>query len=195
MRMRTKLQKLKKSLKKLLVRTQSSHFYSGMGRIVRKELQIREASRADWDEVHAILNPGAADPPLPQGENCTTYIAKRKGRVIGYVQLVHAEKESGLPPGLWLFSLWVKVWYRRMGVGELLSLRVVQAARERGAAELYLMLFEDNLPAVRLYRKLGFKPRIFPELEDRLNTAEQSCGRKQVVMAASMQDVIDPDSP
>jgi ribosomal protein S18 acetylase RimI-like enzyme len=195
MRMRNKLQKLKKPLKKLLVRTQSSRFYGGMGRIVRKELQVLEVSRADWEVVHAILNPGAADPLLPQGEKCTTYIAKRKGRVIGYVQLVHAEKGSGLPPGLWLFSLWVRVWYRRMGVGELLSLRVAQAARERGAVELYLMLFEDNLPAVRLYQKLGFKPRVFPELEDRLDTAEQSCGRKQVVMAVSVQDVIDPDSP
>ena len=182
------MQKLKISLKKLVVRVQGFRAYGWVGRIIRRELQIREASQADWEEVHAMLNPGAEDPP-PQGANCTNYVAKRKGKVIGYVQLVHAEEGSGLPEGQWLFGLWVRTGFRRMGVGELLTLRVAQAASERGAAELRLMLFEDNVAAVRLYQKLGFKPRFFPELGERLDKEERASGRKHVVMAASLQSV------
>ena len=64
-----------------------------------------------------------------------------------------AKKRTSLPVGLWLFSLGVRLKYRRLGVGELLTLRVVQIARERRALELCLLVFEDNLPAMRLYHK------------------------------------------
>ncbi len=91
-----------------------------------------------------------------------------------------------MPEGLWLFSLGVRLKYRRLGIGELLSRRVVQVARERGAPELYLLVFEDNRPAVRLYHKLGFKQRTVSTMEEMLKREKQTYGRRRVVMVTSL---------
>jgi ribosomal protein S18 acetylase RimI-like enzyme len=82
-----------------------------------------------------------------------------------------------------------------MGVGEMLSLRIVRAARERGAEGLGLMLFEDNLPAVRLYQKLGFQKHDFPGLKERFEEEERAGGRRHMSMMVSFQDPNRRESP
>ena len=44
-----------------------------------------------------------------------------------------------------------------MGLGRLLTERLLKALRRRGAARIYLEVQADNLPAISLYRKLGFR--------------------------------------
>ncbi|GFN32120.1 GNAT family N-acetyltransferase [Paenibacillus xylaniclasticus] len=46
--------------------------------------------------------------------------------------------------------------YRNQGYGEQLMLNVLKWARLNGAAQAYLAVVLDNVPAVRLYNKVGF---------------------------------------
>ena len=46
--------------------------------------------------------------------------------------------------------------YRRKGIGEALLSALIQYGTERGLSVLFLEVREGNLPALSLYRKLGF---------------------------------------
>jgi ribosomal protein S18 acetylase RimI-like enzyme len=182
---------LKKRFARIVIRIQSLHLYKFTRRALNPKIMVVEANTSDWAEVQKILNPNTADPPPPIGSNSTNYVAKIGDNVVGHVQLVALKEGSGIPEGLWLFSLGVRLKYRRLGIGELLSCRVVQAARERGAPELYLLVFENNQPAVKLYRKLGFKQQTLPTMEETLEKEERIYGRRRVVMGASLREETD----
>lgn len=56
-----------------------------------------------------------------------------------------------------LLSLWVAPEGRGQGLGRQLVERVMRWAREQGAEHLELCVKAENLPAVALYRALGFE--------------------------------------
>ena len=47
--------------------------------------------------------------------------------------------------------------YRGMGIGQKLMEEGMKNVRECGASEIYLEVRQSNLPAIQLYRKLGFR--------------------------------------
>jgi GNAT superfamily N-acetyltransferase len=47
--------------------------------------------------------------------------------------------------------------YRRQGIARQLTQAAIAAARERGADGVVLQVYASNLPALRLYRELGFR--------------------------------------
>lgn len=60
------------------------------------------------------------------------------------------------PEGLYLYSMWVRDSHRGRGIGEAL-VRTVQAwAAEEGWKIVRLRVHDHNLPARRLYERLGF---------------------------------------
>jgi ribosomal protein S18 acetylase RimI-like enzyme len=69
-----------------------------------------------------------------------------------------------------------------MGVGEALARRVIRQAKAEEAQELFLAVFEDSLPAMNLYRKLGFERVVLPGLEEELIAEGQREGRRRVTM-------------
>ncbi len=56
------------------------------------------------------------------------------------------------------------------------------ARRGEGAEELFLLVTEINLPAIRLYRKLGFETVAIPELEEILDKEARATGRRRTCM-------------
>ena len=60
------------------------------------------------------------------------------------------------PEGLYLYSMWVRDSHRGLGVGEALVRTVLTWAAEEGWKVVRLRVWDDNLPARRLYRRLGF---------------------------------------
>ncbi|WP_330273404.1 GNAT family N-acetyltransferase [Lentzea sp. NBC_00516] len=67
------------------------------------------------------------------------------------------------PEGLYLYSMWVRDSHRGRGVGEAL-VRTVQAwAAEEGWKVVRLQVYDHNLPARRLYERLGFVDAEEPE--------------------------------
>lgn len=56
-----------------------------------------------------------------------------------------------------VISIAVLEGYRGMGIGQKLMEEGMKNVREAGASEIYLEVRQSNLPAIQLYRKLGFR--------------------------------------
>ncbi|SDM37245.1 Acetyltransferase (GNAT) family protein [Lentzea albidocapillata subsp. violacea] len=67
------------------------------------------------------------------------------------------------PEGLYLYSMWVRDSHRGQGVGEALVRTVLTWAAEKGWKVVRLRVWDDNLPARRLYKRLGFVDAEEPE--------------------------------
>ncbi|NMP22823.1 GNAT family N-acetyltransferase [Sulfobacillus harzensis] len=69
---------------------------------------------------------------------------------------------AGMVSGAWdapdveLISLWVAPFARGRGVGDRLVATVVEWARSQHAPRVILSVKDDNVPAIRLYRRHGF---------------------------------------
>ncbi|KOV79957.1 GNAT family N-acetyltransferase [Nocardia sp. NRRL S-836] len=78
----------------------------------------------------------------------------------GPVGLVGAADQ---PAGLLLYSMWVRDSHRGKGVGEALVKAVLAWAGQEGWKVVRLRVYDDNLPARRLYGRLGFVDADEPE--------------------------------
>jgi ribosomal protein S18 acetylase RimI-like enzyme len=84
------------------------------------------------------------------------------GALVGYVRL---ERSQGLAGPIGAVSLSVLQSYRRKGIGERLMRAVLAAVARRGDIRaVWLSVRPENLPARRLYEKLGFVVRSEPPL-------------------------------
>ena len=78
----------------------------------------------------------------------------------------------------WLGGVGVVASARRRGIGELLTRRLLDQAREAGGREMVLEVIVENAPAIALYEKLGF--RTTRKLEVLSVTAAQGGDAEQV---------------
>jgi len=46
--------------------------------------------------------------------------------------------------------------YRRLGIGQRLIARTIERAKEKGLERIELEVFASNVPAIKLYEKMGF---------------------------------------
>ncbi len=75
----------------------------------------------------------------------------KEGEVIGYICFWLVADEMQLA------NLAVQKAWRRRGIGQSLLRLALKVARLRGARRAILEVRENNLPAIRLYRRLGFQ--------------------------------------
>ena len=75
------------------------------------------------------------------------------GRVLGFVRAMR----QGLERDWWIAGLGVRPLFRRRGIGEALVSEVLAILRGGGASLVRLEVNRASLPAIALYRKLGFK--------------------------------------
>lgn len=178
---------LRKTAGKSLRFVQSRGAYRAAGRRITGKTNISVASPSDLEYVQARLNPGARFEPSPPDPLVTRFAAARHGRVVGFVELVRHPPEHAPYVGCWLFSLTVlDPVYRGLGIGEALALRVIDTARCEGAKELWLVVGEGNLPAIRLYQKLGFERAVVEDLEEQLENEALNTGRRRITMAKQL---------
>lgn len=157
--------------------------YRRIAKHVIKNVIIREASDADLQAAHHWFNPhGDPSQAVRRQPYLDQWVALHRKRVVGFVQLVEQPPEHYPYTGFWLFSLMVKLTQRRAGIGEALSQAVIERARQKGASCLRLVVFEDNLPAVRLYRKLGFEQVRLPDLSDQLDQEAAQTLRRRIIL-------------
>ena len=135
--------------------------YRAIGRRVAPCTQIVEAGpedlRALRRDLHLPYTPARQQSGGVSPQRTTDWVAKRRGKVIGFAQLVRMEDPDSPWKGQWLFSLLVRTRFRGLGLGEALTLRVVERARFAGSLALLLAVHEDNRAAIALYHKLGFE--------------------------------------
>jgi ribosomal protein S18 acetylase RimI-like enzyme len=167
----------------MLRQLQSLTLYRRLGRLVASSVTIREATDADMLAVQRWLNPNSNPAQgVDHDHKVTKWVAEVLGRLAGFVELVRHPPENTPYTGYWLFSLNIKPLWRGLGIGEALSRAVIERAAAESAPVLDLLVFEDNLPAIRMYRKLGFEISAIPELEPQLERERDSTGRRRVVM-------------
>ena len=138
-----------------------------MGLFLRKDgggkvygdIIVRPVKLSEVREVYKIEVASFKDPyPLrlletlaylnPQG----FLVAEFKGRVIGYV--IGTLRWSSIGH---IVSIAVDEGFRRKGVGMLLMREVMRRLRGRGAKAYRLEVRVSNLPAFKLYEKVGFR--------------------------------------
>ena len=163
---------------------QGLELYRRIGRLVAAQgVTIREATDADKLKVQRWLNPNGDPPQASHRDPCATdLVARCLGKLAGFAQLVRHPPEHFPYVGYWLFSLYAKSFWRGTGIGEKLSREVIARASAEGARTLELLVFNDNVPAIQLYRKLGFEMHTIVELEPRLASEGAPSGRRRVVM-------------
>ena len=161
---------------------QSLPVYRLLGKLLAPQAVISVADEDDMEAVHYVLNPCVPYRRQNPNPNVTNWVAKSKGKIIGFTQYVYRSQERYPWVGHWLFSLHVRARYRGAGIGEKLTMCVVDKAKEQDAREVLLVVFEDNKKAFRLYRKLGFDHITLPALEPLLAEEKVKTGRRRIVM-------------
>ena len=151
-----------------------------------QNIRIAEATDKERVLIHTWWNPDFSETSVPASPHATDFVAKKGNKVVGYVQLVRRSEDFGAEAGHWLFGLLVKPFYRNAGIGEALSRKVIDRAREEGAKELLLLVHEDNQNAIKLYHKLGFAQKVIEGLEEPLEREKMATGRKRIVMGKSL---------
>lgn len=144
---------------------------------------IRKAKKSDIDEIIKIADQlRKAEAPLDKTKNIKLnsyltdeykkkeleYIASRKKiflvavideKIVGYVNGYVFENSDIYykKPVAYLDCLCVDKSVRKQGIGESLIDEFTKMVKERGAKYIKLNAFENNIPAVSLYKKLGYE--------------------------------------
>ncbi len=90
------------------------------------------------------------------------YVAEVNGAVVGYV-MCRVEQGVGFLKNVTrklghVVSVAVREGYRRLGLATMMMLASMTALKEAyGVEEVYLEVRVSNVPAIKLYEKLGFK--------------------------------------
>lgn len=174
-----------RALSSLRQGVQSLALYRLVGRRLGARVSIEEASEADAREASDFFgNTEAGLPPhgSPNTE-VTGWVAKLRGKIIGFAEASTGDDPASLWSGPWLRALWVKGRYRGLGVGEALTSRAIRNAAARGATQLSVAVFEDNASAVSLFRKLGFADTTVEALEAGFSAEKQLLGRRRIVLS------------
>ena len=104
-------------------------------------------------------------------------VAEMKGAIVGYIMTRVDRGFSYYPYSTTMsekghvISLAVMPHARRKGIAEKLLRKAIEAIKNKGVKEVYLEVRISNIPAINLYRKLGFKiakriPRYYADGED-----------------------------
>ena len=127
-------------------------------------LEIREAEQSDLDEICKIEIECFAEESFtyPQlkyyldSPNFITLIASIKGEKAGFI--VGSIEDAGGERVGHIYTIDVKLKFRRIGVGSALLKALERFFIKRGAVRSCLEVRSDNIAAKNLYLKLGYKP-------------------------------------
>jgi ribosomal protein S18 acetylase RimI-like enzyme len=136
---------------------------------MKADAKLIPGSAADIDAVLELLRRTDAeagfDPNLISREAAASFnsiaapsqgfqfYARVGDRLVGYGRL---ERSPFDREGVGVVALTVTAAYRRQGLGEALLRALLNAAAAAGPRQVWLSVRPDNLPAIRLYEKLGF---------------------------------------
>lgn len=81
------------------------------------------------------------------------FVAEEGGKILGFVAGYPDEEGEGR-----VFTLAVRKGYRRKGIGSHLLGRILRKFRQSGIRYAKLEVRENNVGAIRMYRRMGFLP-------------------------------------
>jgi len=180
---------IKQAVRKVLIypldKLQHLSFYRRLAGLLKRGITIKEANEEGMRSFYRWVNPKKPI-AIRRNPNVTNFVAKKAHKVIDFVQLV-THPNNNLYSGWWLSSLSIKPIYRGMGIGEELTKAVIEKAKTHGAKELSLVVREDNKNAIGLYKKIGFKRKIKPGLEENLEKEAIKTGHRRILMSVNLR--------
>lgn len=149
-------------------------------------MEIRKGTRQDIDELAALYEemtdyldchvnyPGWKTGIYPIREDAvqgvmegTLFVALEDGRVVGTVILRHQPEDAydsadwhndlGYEDILVVYTFAVRPQFLRQGIGRKIMEFVLDYAVDMGIKAVRLDVYEKNIPAIRLYERLGFQ--------------------------------------
>jgi GNAT superfamily N-acetyltransferase len=155
-------------------------FYVGKSRLTGCPFLLDQIIQ-DW------LNPFGPYRRVAPNPLVTNFIARIRGKCIGFAQLVYHPEDHHPWVGWWIFSIVVRGPWQGMGYGEKLTGYSIEEARIKGVQEVFLAVYEDNKRAINLYGKLGFAPVVLPPLEKMLAEEKMKTGRRRMIMKKQLR--------
>ncbi len=120
---------------------------------------IRRAEMTDLPAIAALERRAFTDPwnadtlgRAIRGRLETFLVDERDGRIAGYVLMMRILEDAEIE------NLCTDPAYRRQGIAEGLMQAVMSTGISEGAEVFRLEVRESNVPAIRLYEKMGFVP-------------------------------------
>ncbi|MEM1124044.1 MAG: GNAT family N-acetyltransferase [Bacteroidota bacterium] len=99
---------------------------------------------------------------LIQSDEAEVFVGELDGQIIcsGYVKIKTAKTFLQYDRYAYLGFMYVLPDYRGRGINQLLTQELLNWAKARNLSEFRLTVYDDNLPAVRAYEKVGFEKLI-----------------------------------
>lgn len=106
------------------------------------------------------------------------FFASKNKQLIAWAYLRYSESKPH--QGWWIWSLRVKLLYRRLGIGKQLIKNIIKFLRRKDAHVLHLNVHKENLPALELFGHLGFTIGVGSERFDHNSQPPFACMQKRL---------------
>ncbi len=159
---------------------QNIPIYKILARLLRPQIVVAEADDNDL-KVLGWYEPN--DENIPEGypTEDTSIVAKRGQDIVGYLQVVWPNEDHHNNEA-WIYSLHVKIPYRRMGIARLLLTEAINRANQKGISEIALNVLAKNSRAIKFYSNFGYNKRELSDLEKQSGAKSVDSGFRRIVM-------------
>jgi len=125
-----------------------------------RQLQVKPTKTADLADIHAIECLCFSDPwtqemlfDVLKNPHSNCFTAVLDGKIIGFCMMWNFEAIGEGQIG----NIAVNPDFRGFGAGDILVCAMLDIARQKGIAEIFLEVRQGNVAAQRLYEKHGFE--------------------------------------
>jgi len=118
-----------------------------------RERAVRDSPDAFGSTLAEILSV-SQEQWIEQLEKLPTFVACEQDADIGMARVSFAIDSAEA----WLRSMWVAPDFLGRRVGEQLAEAAIALARDRGCTKMFLEVADHMVPAISLYKRLGFDP-------------------------------------
>lgn len=125
----------------------------------KAKIRVRIAKSSDLDDIYELDMQTFAMPwskealsyDILENDNAFVIVAEYEGEFAGYADIWTVLDEADLN------SIAVRVDFRRKGIGDAIMLAMTEMLSANGVATINLEVRVSNIPAIKLYKKYGFK--------------------------------------
>ena len=125
----------------------------------KAKIRVRIAKSSDLDDIYELDVQTFAMPwskealsyDILENDNAFVIVAEYEGEFAGYADIWTVLDEADLN------SIAVRVDFRRKGIGDAIMLAMIEMLSANGVATINLEVRVSNMPAIKLYKKYGFK--------------------------------------
>ncbi|MFC2086204.1 GNAT family N-acetyltransferase [Bacteroidota bacterium] len=151
------LKLVKRIILHLIYFLQSKSIYQKIGRKWVSQITYIQANETQLEKYAEWIFPKQEMRFEPAEEKRKYIIAlNKKNKYVGSVMIQKYFNEPNVEYCI-LYSLKIQLKYRRLGIGNKLTLEAMQLAKKLGYSELFLSTSEQNIKAQKLYESIGFK--------------------------------------